>query len=225
MLFSPFGPVMIRAVPDEPSTVPTYSVSTPASVRPLRSCVPKASWPTFPIIETGYPSRATATAWFAPLPPKNVVNVRPVAVSPTCGMRSVLATRSRLILPTTTMGFCMNFDPNYQATMGAIAIDISPTKKKMNIAGINFRDSGGALANSFQMNTPQTAETIVAPCPIAYDTAGPTICAWDATKLKTIPVHQISPPTTPQKCHTDRALKYCDMFTGAAPVSGFFINK
>jgi hypothetical protein len=63
----------------------------------------------------------------------------------------------------------------------------------MNIAGSILREAGGALANSFQTKTPQTADTIVAPWPIAYETAGPIICAWDATKLKTVPVHQMSP--------------------------------
>jgi len=45
----------------------------------------------------------------------------------------------------------------------------------MNINGISFRALGGALANSFQMKTPHMAETIVAPCPIAYEIAGPMI--------------------------------------------------
>jgi len=35
--------------------------------------------------------------------------------------------------------------------MGVIAIDPSPSRKKMNMAGISLRDAGGALANSFQM--------------------------------------------------------------------------
>ena len=78
----------------------------------------------------------------------------------------------------------------------------------MNIAGISLREAGGALANSFQMKTPQTADTIVAPWPIAYETAGPIICACDATKLNTVPVHQMSPPMTPQKCHAAFAWKY-----------------
>ena len=55
------------------------------------------------------------------------------------------------------------------------------------MAGINPREDCGALANSFQIKTPQTADTIVAPWPIAYETAGPIICAWDATKLNTFP--------------------------------------
>ena len=77
----------------------------------------------------------------------------------------------------------------------------------MNIKGISFRALGGALANSFQMKTPHMAETIVAPCPIAYEIAGPMICAWEATKFNTAPVHQIIPPTIPHQCHEPRPLK------------------
>src|SRR5271168_2726945 len=83
---------------------------------------------------------------------------------------------------------------------GARATAARPTTKNKNMIGMSFRALAGALANSFQTNTPQIAETIVAPWPIAYEMAGPMICAWDATKFKTAPVHQMAPPRIPQKC-------------------------
>jgi len=76
--------------------------------------------------------------------------------------------------------------------------------KKMNINGMSFRAFGGALANSFQIKTPQMAETIVAPCPIAYEIAGPMMWACEATKFRTAPVHQIIPPTIPHQCQAAR---------------------
>lgn len=74
----------------------------------------------------------------------------------------------------------------------------------MNIRGNSFRALGGALANSFQTKTPHMAETIVAPCPIAYEIAGPMTCACEAAKLKTAPVHQIIPPRIPHPCQAAR---------------------
>jgi hypothetical protein len=40
-----------------------------------------------PIMLTGAPSFPAATAWFAPFPPGNVLNVLPETVSPGSGMR------------------------------------------------------------------------------------------------------------------------------------------
>ena len=74
----------------------------------------------------------------------------------------------------------------------------------MNISGINLRAPGGAAANSFQMKTPHMAETMVAPCPIAYEIAGPITCACEATKFKTAPVHHIIPPRIPHQCQAER---------------------
>ncbi len=51
--------------------------------------------------ETSPPSRAAATAWFAPLPPETVWNDWPMTVSPERGMRETRNTRSMLELPTT----------------------------------------------------------------------------------------------------------------------------
>ena len=81
---------------------------------------------------------------------------------------------------------------------GAIAIAPSPVKKKKNIQGINLREPAGADENSRQTTTPQKAETIVAPCPMAYDTAGPTNSALEATKLATAPVDQMTLPRVPK---------------------------
>jgi hypothetical protein len=50
---------------------------------------------------------------------------------------------------------------------GAAAIAPNPVKKKKNIQGINLREPFGADENSRQTKTPQNAETIVAPCPMA----------------------------------------------------------
>jgi hypothetical protein len=50
---------------------------------------------------------------------------------------------------------------------GATAIATNPVKKKKNIQGINLREPSGADENSRQTKTPQKAETIVAPCPMA----------------------------------------------------------
>jgi hypothetical protein len=50
---------------------------------------------------------------------------------------------------------------------GATAIAPNPEKKKKNIHGINLREPAGADENSRQTKTPQNAETMVAPCPMA----------------------------------------------------------
>jgi hypothetical protein len=44
---------------------------------------------------------------------------------------------------------------SYLVTVGAIAIDPSPSRNKMNMAGISLREAGGALENSSQMKTRQ----------------------------------------------------------------------
>ena len=59
--------------------------------------------PTAAIIVTSAPSRAHATAWFAPLPPGTRANVAPPTVSPGSGSRSTRATRSRFTEPTTVI--------------------------------------------------------------------------------------------------------------------------
>ena len=62
---------------------------------------PCSSSPTQPTKRTSAPSRAAATAWFAPFPPGTRSKSASVSVSPGRGSRSVNATRSRLALPTT----------------------------------------------------------------------------------------------------------------------------
>ena len=55
----------------------------------------------------------------------------------------------------------------YLEITGASATAAKPTTKNKNIRGMSLRALAGALANSFQTNTPQMAETMVAPCPMA----------------------------------------------------------
>ena len=50
---------------------------------------------------TSAPSRAAATAWFAPLPPEETTRSEPDTVSPPAGRRRVRTVRSTLIDPTT----------------------------------------------------------------------------------------------------------------------------
>src|SRR6267143_1063804 len=67
---------------------------------------------------------------------------------------------------------------------GARATAAKPTRKNPNMRGMSFRALAGALANSFQTNTPQIAETIVAPCPMAYEFAGTAQMATPMAKKK-----------------------------------------
>lgn len=77
---------------------------------------------------------------------------------------------------------------------------VSPHRKNTNIQARAALERAGADANSFQIKTPQQAEIIVAPWPMEYDTAGPTMCACDATKFIIAPVHHTAPPRTPHRC-------------------------
>src|ERR1700729_520839 len=108
---------------------------------------------------------------------------------------------------------------------GARAIAVNPQMKNTNIQKSMVLERAGAVANSFHMKTPQQAEIIVAPCPMEYDTAGPTICARDATKFRTAPVHQIMPPTMPHTCHRAGADVYPEIATGLLPSRGCRISK
>lgn len=80
-------------------------------------------------------------------------------------------------------------------------------------------------ANSRQTKTPHAAETIVAPCPMEYETAGPTKCVREATKLKIAPVHQITPPRMPQRCQIFGAPRKPEKSTAACPSMGFRISR
>ena len=73
----------MTATPDEvPGVVITSSTRTPFASRLASSIGPNASSPTLPIMRTSAPSRAAATAWFAPLPPGRVAKLLPITVSP-----------------------------------------------------------------------------------------------------------------------------------------------
>lgn len=58
-----------------------------------------------------------------------------------------------------------------------------PQTKKTNIHAKKILARAGAAPNSCQTKIPQQAEIIVAPCPIEYETAGPTTWVREATKL------------------------------------------
>ena len=75
--------------------------STPEARSSEIARLPKSSSPTAPTKRTSAPSRAAATAWFAPFPPGTWSSLAPVSVSPGLGRRGTVATRSRLIEPTT----------------------------------------------------------------------------------------------------------------------------
>src|SRR5918999_1308703 len=92
----------MRATPVGSGDVSRSSVTFDSRSSPSASSA-KESPPTAPISVTSAPSRAHATAWFAPLPPGTRANVAPVTVSPARGSRSQRATRSRLIDPTTVI--------------------------------------------------------------------------------------------------------------------------
>ena len=77
------------------------SSSTPFAARPESASSPSRSSPTAPTIRTEAPMRAAATAWFAPFPPGKRSNCRAATVSPGRGSRSIRATKSTLIEPTT----------------------------------------------------------------------------------------------------------------------------
>ena len=80
----------------------------------------------------------------------------------------------------------------------------------------------GASLNSRQMNTPQNAETIVAPCPKPYASAAPA--AFAEIKLRLVPKHQIEPPRMPTKwSFALPSVKYDAYETLLPPSTGNFI--
>ena len=94
-------------------------------------------------------------------------NLVPMRVWPARGMAGVRATRSMLMLPTTTIGFvCGHVMSSCVSTSGASAIAPSPSRKKMNMKTRSIFAERGAPANSRQTKTPQHAETMVAPWPM-----------------------------------------------------------
>ncbi len=101
MLLSPDGSTVIRATPVGASPTRTPTVSTPASRCESSSSRPWSSSPTRASSAVRAPSRAAATAWFAPLPPGWTARSEPSTVSPAPGRRSTPITRSALADPTT----------------------------------------------------------------------------------------------------------------------------
>src|SRR5688572_13071923 len=103
--FSPASLTRISAMPVLERTTCVRERSTPARRSSRTASVPNSSSPTAPTKRTCAPSRAAATAWFAPLPPGTYSRSALVSVSPGRGSFSTRATRSRLIEPTTaTLG-------------------------------------------------------------------------------------------------------------------------
>src|ERR1700747_780334 len=58
-------------------------------------------------------------------------------------------------------------------------INTSPTRKQANMETINLDVPDGAVRNSLQINTPQNAATIVAPCPSPSENANPAPSGGD----------------------------------------------
>src|ERR1700736_319751 len=77
---------------------------------------------------------------------------------------------------------------------GATAIAPNPVKKKKTSKGSTCASLPAPTKTRAKTKTPQKAETIVARCPMAKDTASPTNSALEARKLATAPVDQMTPP-------------------------------
>lgn len=101
MLLSPDGSTVISATPVGAPPTRTPTVSTPDARCESSSSRPCASSPTRASRAVRAPSRAAATAWFAPLPPGWTARSEPSTVSPAPGRRSTPITRSALADPTT----------------------------------------------------------------------------------------------------------------------------
>jgi hypothetical protein len=80
--------------------------------------------------------------------------------------------------------------------------------KQLNIRGSKRRDLWRRVRKLMPDENAPNSGYQIAPWSIAYDTAGPTNCACEATKLSTVPVHQMAPPN-----HT--ASKRLDYMTAA----------
>ena len=104
MAFSPSSLTTIRATPLGASgSTTTKLVSIPSLRRFDSEASPNSSRPTLATSVTRAPSRAAATAWFAPLPPAALKKEVPRTVWPAAGRAGALTTRSVFELPTTTM--------------------------------------------------------------------------------------------------------------------------
>ena len=100
--FSPAWSTLIRASPVLACSVTRTAVtSTPAPPSAARQESPKSSAPQQPTIRTDAPSRAAASAWFAPLPPGCSRASAPSTVSPGPASRGTLTDISIFRLPST----------------------------------------------------------------------------------------------------------------------------
>src|SRR5215471_16562520 len=97
--------------------------------------------------------------------------------------------------------------------------------KQANMAIRRLRTREVGDLNSCHTNTPHKAETMVAPCPIEYEIAGPTKWTRDAARLSMAPVTQIAPPKAPARCQPPGAAKYCEKVTGEPPSIGFLMKR
>ena len=86
--FIPAASTQIGATPDEPGTCRTHVASTPCCSKLRSVSAPYESSPRQLTIATRAPSRAAATAWFAPLPPNPIANPVPTTVWPASGRTS-----------------------------------------------------------------------------------------------------------------------------------------
>ena len=73
----------------------TNRASIPSSLSMVTAAAPKASPPTAEPKAATPPRRATAMAWFEPLPPCSILKFRPVTVSPSPGKRA-----QEMVIPT-----------------------------------------------------------------------------------------------------------------------------
>ena len=98
----PSGSTEISATPVGTSVVRSIGPGgRRASARAAASRSPIGSAPSSVTKATSAPSRRAATAWFAPLPPGDVVKVPPETVSPTPGSFGTDTVKSRFELPIT----------------------------------------------------------------------------------------------------------------------------
>ena len=142
IVVSPSASTWISATPVGASLSCSTS-STPAARRPASASSACGSRPTAAIIVTFAPSRAQATAWFAPFPPGTRLNAPPPTVSPGSGNRSTRTTRSRLTEPTTTIlgGTC--------ASSHRQSLSVLPARRPQAGGGergpcVNFAGGGGS---------------------------------------------------------------------------------
>ena len=100
-------------------------------------------------------------------------------------------------------------------------IRINPAIKLRNIKLIRRLVDLGALANSFQINIPQSAATNVQDWASPYEMAKPAVP--DASMLKFIPKQQITPPRILMECVLTLPLLKKSLNGTGSPSKGLFI--